>query len=194
MRRNSCLVMVITLVLLLGMNVATVLAADSGYPVLITSGGQGPDGLIVKVLLEKEVQDKGIEIPYVQSALPEDIKGVNTLLVAVGVSSKGLGAAGINLSDEMSRVESLLQAANEQGSYVVLIHSGGSGRRGASTDGMMTSIISYADEVVVLQAGNEDGFFTKLGTTAGKPVTVVNTRNELGVVIRDILEGKQEGD
>ncbi len=190
MRRNSCLVMVITLVLLLGMNVATVLAADSGYPVLITSGGQGPDGLIVKVLLEKEVQDKGIEIPYVQSALPEDIKGVNTLLVAVGVSSKGLGAAGINLSDEMSRVESLLQAANEQGSYVVLIHSGGSGRRGASTDGMMTSIISYADEVVVLQAGNEDGFFTKLGTTAGKPVTVVNTRNELGVVIRDILERK----
>lgn len=189
LRKNNYLVMAVTLVLLLGMNVSA-FASNSGYPVMITSAGQGPDGLIVKVLLDRELQEKGIQASYEQSATAADLEGINTLLVAIGVSSKGLGAAGININDELARVESVLKQAKDQGSNIVFVHSGGSGRRGSQTDSMMNSIISYADQVVVLKGGNEDGFFTKLGEKTGTPVTIVDTRNELGVLIADILDGK----
>lgn len=161
--------------------------AGNNLPAIITSAGQGPDGLIVKVLLDRELAGLDVELPYIQAAVAEDVKDISTMLVVVGVSSKGLGAAGINLNQEVARVEQLLKDAVEGGTRIILVHSGGAGRRGSSTDKMTLAIIPYVDQIVVLEAGNEDGFFTDLGERGRIPVISAADRNELGSMLAAIF-------
>ena len=55
--------------------------------------------------------------------LPDDCK---TLILAVGGSSKGLGAAGIDADQELARTDALISAAKEKGIIVLALHTGGS--------------------------------------------------------------------
>ncbi|MEA1871172.1 MAG: DUF6305 family protein, partial [Candidatus Bipolaricaulota bacterium] len=68
-------------------------------PALITSIGQSQGALITKVLAGKA----GLEFHYDESISSDYLEGNGTLMISIGASSKGLGAAGIDVTDEIVR-------------------------------------------------------------------------------------------
>lgn len=90
-------------------------------PAILTSIGQSADVDIANTLCTKA----GIEVTMNKNItgadLPDDCK---TLILAVGGSSKGLGAAGIDADQELARTDALISAAKEKGIIVLALHTG----------------------------------------------------------------------
>lgn len=61
-------------------------------PILLTSGGQSADYQMINTVMEKA----GMEATMNNLATSADLDGIETLVVVIGGSSKGLGAAGID--------------------------------------------------------------------------------------------------
>ena len=134
---------------------ATSFAAD----VALTSVGQSPDSMMVRVVLRNVLK---IDPYYNALMTPSDIDGQKVLIAVVGGSSKGLGAAGINPDEEASRSKSLLQAAKDKGIKILVMHVGGEGRRGTLSDMFITEASPFADGMIVVDGGNNDGIFTSI--------------------------------
>jgi hypothetical protein len=129
-------------------------------PAFLTSAGQSADIEMVKVLLDRA------KIEYKADALAKSgalkAAGAKTLLVAIGGSSKGLGAAGVSQDVELARVKDLVAEAKKLGLKVIGVHVGGEARRGELSDGFIEAIVPLCDYVIVVAEGNKDGLFTKL--------------------------------
>ena len=96
------------------------LAAD----VMLTSVGQSPDVMMVRVVLRKMKIDADSE-PLLKA---DGLGGSKVLVAVVGGSSKGLGAACIDKDQELDRVASVLRQW-EKGIKILVMHIGGEGRR-----------------------------------------------------------------
>ncbi|MDR7520257.1 MAG: DUF6305 family protein [Armatimonadota bacterium] len=120
---RHCLLLVLVCALALPASAAPAFVADP--PVLLTSAGQSADFQIVKILFDR------LKVPATAKALagPEDLANARTLVVAIGGSTKGLGAAGIDADGELARVQTLLARAREAKLKVLALHIGGAARR-----------------------------------------------------------------
>lgn len=153
-------------------------------PVLLTSGGQSADLQIVKILLER------LRLPDVttkQLARVEDMRDVKTLVIAVGGSTKGLGAAGIDADQELARVGALLARAQEAGVKVLTMHVGGSARRGELSDRFIAAVVPRSGHVVVASDGNADGLFTRLTSQHRVTLESVERLADVEQVLRRIF-------
>ena len=126
-------------------------------PVMITSIGQSADGQMVKALAERS----GLKYTYDPLAKPEDAANNKTLILVVGGSSKGLGAAGINAAQEEQRAKALIAKAKEAKVKVIVAHVGGDSRRGEMTDRFINATIPQADYMIVVADGDKDKIFAK---------------------------------
>ncbi|WP_352426314.1 DUF6305 family protein [Aminomonas paucivorans] len=166
-----------------------VLAAALALPaqaaeVALTTVGQSPDGMMVKVILKKMKVDND----YDAMMKPDALKGQKVLLAVVGGSMKGLGAAGIDKEQEKARGAALVDAARAKGMKVLVLHVGGKGRRGELSDFLATAVTPKGDAVLVVKGGNDDGFFTKLkGKNA--PLTTADSVQKLQAPLTEILAG-----
>lgn len=133
-------------------------AANMGEPVLITSAGQSPGALMVEVLAKRT----GVENTFDATAPVDALDDAGTLIVVIGASMKGLGAAGIDVNEEFDRITSLLMKAKEKGIAIIAAHVEGAPRRGATSDDLTEIVFEYADYAVVRADGDDDGFFTDL--------------------------------
>lgn len=123
-------------------------------PAILTSIGQSADVDIVGTLCNKA----GVEVTINNTLSADDLTAdCKTLLLAVGGSSKGLGAAGIDADQELARTDALLKKADELGITVVALHTGGSARRGTLSDSFINPAFAAADLAVVVSEGDEDG-------------------------------------
>jgi len=127
-------------------------------PILVTSAGQSADVKLAGLLLKKQK----LEAETITMAKAEDLKGVKTLIVVPGFSSKGLGAAGISADEELKRVQELLKQAAELKIPVVLLHIGGKARRQGQSDNFIKEVAGVSSYMIVVEQGNEDGLFTEL--------------------------------
>jgi hypothetical protein len=127
-------------------------------PILLTSAGQSADVTIAAMLFKKV----GLAVTSSPMAKVADLGGSKTLVVVAGFSTKGLGSAGVNRDQEMERVKALLAAARQRGVQVVLLHIGGKARRGPQSDEFNRVAAGAAGHLIVVRAGDEDQFFTKL--------------------------------
>ena len=142
------------------------LAAD----VAITSVGQSPDGMMVKVLMKKLKVE-----PEYDALMKADAIGSQKVLIAVvGGSSKGLGAAGIDKDEEVARANAVIEAAKAKGIKIIIMHVGGEGRRGDLTDMFITAVTGKGDRVIVVKSGNTDGIFTKSKAADAELIEVDN--------------------
>lgn len=168
----------------------TLAARASGFsaaePVLITSAGQSADALILKTLFTRA----GLKPAVSSLAKPEELKDVKTLVIAIGGSSKGLGAAGIDANKERARVASLLAAAKSAGIPVVGLHVGGAAKRGELSDEFFTQVAGASSYLVVLKDGDEDGFMAKAAANAKVELRYIEKLAGLMPVIKEIF-GKQ---
>lgn len=153
-------------------------------PVLLTSGGQSADLQIVKILLERLRLSDVTTKPL---ARVEDMRDVKTLVIAVGGSTKGLGAAGIDADQELARVGALLARAQEAGVKVLTLHVGGSARRGELSDRFIAAVVPRSGHVVVASDGNADGLFTRLTSQHRVTLESVERLSDLEAVLRRIF-------
>lgn len=140
-------------------------------PILLTSVGQSADVEMVKVMM-----DKGGLSPETNSLATEaDLGDSKTLVLAIGGSSKGLGAAGIDANQELDRVNKLITAADEKGLTIIALHIGGESRRGDLSDKFVAPSFEKADYAIVVADGNKDGLMSDLAAKAGIPLDEVAT-------------------
>ena len=155
----------------------------AGLPVLITSAGQCPDAFVVKVLFDRSK----IAAEYDEMAEVEKLKGMKTLILVLGGSAKGLGAAGIDEDEELARIKRIIDKAKELKISTVGIHIGGEARRGPLSTKFIEASAPICDYLIVKEDGNADGYFTKLGTTKNIPVTVIKDSNEIGGIFKAVF-------
>lgn len=160
-------------------------AAAPGHPVLVTSAGQSADDMILKVMLDRQLDQTVERDPL---ARPENLKGMKTLVLTLGVSNKGLGSAGIDLVGEKARLVSILDAAKEQGIYVILVHLGGPSRRGVSSDEVAQLAAPYVQSMIVIEDSNQDKFFDQLAEKYELSAVVVPSRNDVAAAIAKLFE------
>ncbi|WP_125141849.1 DUF6305 family protein [Clostridium transplantifaecale] len=140
-------------------------------PVLLTSVGQSADYEMVKTMLDKN----NIKCEKNSLATSADLEGIKTLMLAVGGSSKGLGAAGIDANGELERVAELIGAADEQGIVIIAVHVGGEARRGDLSDKFIAPSFEKADYAIVVADGDKDGLMKGLAAQAGIPFDEVSS-------------------
>jgi hypothetical protein len=168
--------------------ICSALAAAQGTftkPGLITSIGQSSDIAIVKALLNTKLR-LGLDANPVANAA--DLGGAKTLVLVLGSSAKGLGAAGINMDQEIERTKNLLKAAKEKGIRILALHVGGESKRGKSSNDLIELVVPEAQHVVVVETGNKDKFFNNLASKRGIPVTEVPSLAAAGDAIKSLFK------
>lgn len=138
-------------------------------PVLLTSVGQSADVDMVKVLMEKAELTPEMN----KLATKDDLGDNKTLVLAIGGSSKGLGAAGIDANQELERVAELVSAAKDSGMTIIALHVGGEARRGDLSDKFVAPSFEKADYAIVVADGDKDGMMAGLASSKGIPMDVV---------------------
>ncbi len=144
-------------------------AAIAEQPAILTSVGQSADVYMVKTLMES--MDAEYNLNTVIRA--DELGDEKTLILAVGGSSKGLGAAGIQAKDELERVEALISKDKEMNMQVIALHVGGEGRRGELSDKFIHVSVPQADYIIVVESGNKDGVFTDIASANAIPMDTV---------------------
>ena len=138
-------------------------------PVLLTSVGQSADVQMVSVLLKKA----GVEATLDKNITADKLSDEKTIVIAIGGSSKGLGAAGIKVEDELARSEKLLKEAKNKGIKIVGLHVGGEQRRGELSDKFVNATVGECDYLIVVEEGNKDKLFTKIADEKKIPLVLV---------------------
>lgn len=150
------------------------------FPVLLVDSGQGNNARLLQALMRRARVDPD-KFELNEMATADDLDGFNTLIIGVGASSKGLGAAGINTAQEVERTESIIAAAKERGMKVVGVHMGGDARRGELSDRFNALVYRHSDVFILWDGGNEDGFFTRLAAQHGEVVLrIVEQKTAVG--------------
>lgn len=163
--------------------------------ILVTDVGQGNNAKIIRMLLKKN----GIgDFKFLELAAAKDLEGIELMIVGVGASTKGLGAAGLDVEAERQRAESLLAAAKEKSIKTIGVHIGGKPRRGEISDALNELVMVESDIFVAWHDGNEDGFFTRLAKTRlgddaseaalAELLRIVDNKRDVGLELKKIVE------
>ncbi len=181
-------------------------------PVLTTSAGQSNDVVTMNIILEEagikydycdvptvELIDAGVGLADKESGpgfhaevytdLDKFPKGTpyKTIIVAIGASLKGMGASGLTVSAEESRLKKIIDHCKKKGIFIIATHVGGATTRGApgsDNEKMIDAVAPFADFLVVIADSNKDGRFTNIAQEKGIPLT--QTEYALGIV--DIIK------
>lgn len=145
-------------------------------PVLLTSVGQSADVNVVQTLMKK----CEIECDLNASVTGNDLGDYKTIVMAIGGSSKGLGAAGVNENQEIERVKGVIAQAKEKGMTIIALHIGGSARRGTLSDKFVPDALAAADAAIIVAEGDSDGMMKAIVTEGGIPTSYVE--NQLGAL------------
>ncbi|MGD9344302.1 MAG: DUF6305 family protein [Candidatus Aminicenantes bacterium] len=169
-------------------------APEAELPALVTSCGQSPGATMLKVIfmrMKLEHPPKAYEINMLASA--DDLKSAKnagtpykSLIIVMGASLKGMGAAGISMDDEISRTEELIAEANNQGIKIIGAHIEGIKRRaqgvaaGDNTDELSIDTVAPKSQLLIVRKdGNEDGRFTLIAQEKNIPLILIEKNLDL---------------
>jgi len=154
----------ITLLAVFGLVLAASPAAQTPQalfeqPMIITSAGQSSGDAQIALQLTKRA---GLAAVLSKSGTSKDLENQKTLVLVLGASMKGLGAAGLDTNKEKERIRELTAQAKTKGIPILAMHLGGGQRRGELTDEIVKEFLPMAKAAIVLKSGNADGLFTKI--------------------------------
>jgi len=151
-------------------------------PAFIASVGQSAGAQQAKVLATRA----GMQFTFEARPGAEMLEGHKTLIVVLGASTKGLGAAGVDVGAEIAWANELFEKARESGMSIVALHIEGGTRRGPSSDRINTTFAPLVDHLIVKGGspdqdwgeaeeanGNADGLFTQIAAEQGIPITYI---------------------
>lgn len=149
-------------------------------PVLVTSCGQSIGPTTIKVVLQRLKMAYEIEplaTPELLQAKAKAGTPYKSLIITMGASLKGMGAAGIQIEDELARAAVLIAEAHKEGIKVIGAHIEGLKRRsqgaaaGDTTDEQsIDAVAPNSDILLVLKEGNADGRFTVISKSKRIPL------------------------
>ena len=164
-------------------------APKASPPILLTACGQSPDTSTMKVVIQKsKIPYDLVELATVQDLVNKKSSGMpyKTIIILMGASLKGMGAAGISIDDEIKRTSELIDAARRDKIMVIGAHIGGMKRRaqgaavGDNTDELsIDAVAPKSDLLLVLKEGNEDGRFTVIAKQKKIPMIEVEKNLDL---------------
>ena len=155
-------------------------------PVLITSAGQSADTQMVKVLADKN------KITYKFNPLGKvaNLQEVKSLIIVIGGSTKGMGAAGIDADKEATRIQQLLARAKELKIPLIGMHIGGKARRGDLSDRFIHMVVPSSSYLIVVKEGDSDEIFSKIASKNNIPIVLVSKISDAQEPLKSIY-GKQ---
>jgi hypothetical protein len=174
----------------------------SGLPVLTTSAGQSTDAVTLNIVME----EAGIPYDYCDVPTPEILadgvglgareeapgfhveiytdlakfpKGTpyKSIVIAIGASLKGMGASGLTVENEASRLKQVIDYCKKNKIFIVAIHVGGNAMRGAAgsdNERMIDAVAPFANYLIVTKDSNKDGRFTKISRDGNIPLTEID--------------------
>ena len=152
-------------------------------PAVITSLGQSPDAYCVSVLAKRAKLSVGFE----KLISAENLEGYKTLLMTVGASLKGFGSAGVNLDTEIARGKRIIKTAKDKHIFLVVVHSGGVGRRESMSDKLLNVVAKEADFLLIYKESNKDGYFTDVAKKYNIPIEIVNKVIDMQSVLKEMF-------
>ena len=167
-------------------------------PVVITSCGQSPGPMKLKVFMKRLKYDHEYDLQATaQELISKKEAGTpyKSLIVVTGASLKGMGAAGVDIQDELARIEALIAEARKQKITIIGAHIEGMARRaqgaspGDNTDELsIDAVCPECDFLMVRKDGNEDGRFTAISKDNDIPLIEFEKNMDLAQVLKDLYE------
>ena len=205
---------ILSLVLLLAMTAGTIFLGASPaelpkteIPVLITSCGQCAGTNMVKVLfmrLKLQAEPPANAYEMNELATAEDLRKAKedgipfkSVIIVMGASLKGMGAAGIDIEDEIERTSLLIQEARTQGITIIGAHITGIKNRaqgaapGDNTDELSIDAVAPASDLLLINIdGDEDSRFTIISEDKQIPMIRVEKNLELLEKLKELFSPK----
>ncbi|MCX8159453.1 MAG: DUF6305 family protein [Candidatus Saccharicenans sp.] len=196
MKKLSILAFLCLVLLLLEVGALPRQGATASPPILLTSCGQSPGPAIIKVVLQRLGLPFELEPLATAASLQkkkESGQPYGSVIIVMGASLKGMGAAGISIEDEIKRISQLIQEARKQGLKVIGAHVEGLKRRaqgaaaGDTTDEQsIDAVAPQSDILLVNKEGNADGRFTAIARNKNIPLVEVEKNMDLVEELRKI--------
>ena len=152
-------------------------------PVFVTSFGQSTDAAMLETVMKK----LGVEYVYNTTAQASALANYKTVVIAVGASTKGLGAAGISESEERARATQIMDFIKANNIEVICCHIGGSARRGTLSDVFADMVMAESSLIVLKEDANFDYKFTKYAEEKNIPISLVYATKDTLTVFTDVF-------
>jgi len=185
-------------------------------PVLTTSAGQSPDVTTVNIVLEEagikydycdvpnvEIVDAGVGLAGKESGpgfhvevytdkekFPEGTP-YKTVIIAIGASLKGMGASGLTVETEVSRLKKIIDNCRKKKMFIIGVHVGGTSKRGApgsDNERMIDAVAPFVDYLIVTGDGNKDGRFDIITKEKGIPLTQIEYALDLVEIFKQVFK------
>ncbi|TSA31009.1 MAG: hypothetical protein D4R64_18835 [Porphyromonadaceae bacterium] len=196
MRRVPRLLILVFLSSLFSFAANQAVAQTASEPVLLTSCGQSPGPVRLKIFLQK----LNVNFDYNLQAKADDLiskkkegKPYKSIIIVTGASLKGMGAAGVSMDDELSRTKALIAEAKKQGIKIIGSHIEGMARRsqgataGDNTDEMsIDAVCNVCDFMIVKKEGDSDGRFTTISKGKNIPLILFELNTEISDVLKKV--------
>ena len=163
--------------------IGTVNKSLYSQPVFVTSFGQSTDAAMLDTVMKRI----GVDYVYNATATAEAVSGYKTVVIAVGASTKGLGAAGISEAEETERAKAIMKVIEESGAQVICCHIGGSARRGTLSDLFADMVMDKASYIVLKEDANFDYKFTKYAEEHNLPISLIYATKDALTVFTDVF-------
>jgi len=171
-------------------------AQTASEPVLLTSCGQSPGPVRLRVFLQK----LAINFDYNAQAKADDLinkkkegKPYKSIIIVTGASLKGMGGAGVSMDDELARTKALIAEAKKQGIKVIGSHIEGMARRsqgasaGDNSDELsIDAVCNVCDLMIVKKEGDSDGRFTTISKGKNIPLILFEMNTEIQDVLKKV--------
>ena len=179
-------VLFLTVLVFLTINIAFSFCFASEDPpkVLLTSVGQSPDARMVDVLAKKYQ----LKVDYQQLAQPDIVKNYQIVVIVVGGSTKGLGAAGIDQEGELVRASALIKEIKDRKIKLLVMHIGGDARRGILSDLFLDAVTHFADHLIIIESGDMDKYFSNISKEKNIPLEMVAKILETGELLQKYFQ------
>jgi len=199
---SACIIIFILLTLSASAFTSDTEGPKADLPVLIASCGQSPGPALLKVIfmrLKLEHEPKAYTISTLATAeeliqMQEAGTPYKTLIIVMGASLKGMGAAGISIEDELERTTNLIKEAQNLGITLIGAHIEGMKRRaqgastGDNTDELsIDTVAPNVDFLIINKDGDSDGRFTTIAQEKNLPIVFVEKNLELMEEIKKIF-------
>ena len=192
----------VVLLALLILSTTMVFALVTGSPVikgqlpfLLTNAGQGPGGKMARLLIWRSKAIQETDFDYNAEPLrdnPNDLaaRDYKMLFVIIGSSAKGLGASGITIEEEIARLNKMIVEAQKLDLFIIAAHIEGKDRRGnpgSADEQSIDAIAPFADYLIVMKDGNQDGKFTRIAQEKNIPLTIIDNTIDFMQVIKQMF-------